>query len=119
MDFREMGVPEACYFGCPSTDFRALEVKMAEAETAFVAARESGDSATRMQTLRDYGGTLQGIGQELREFPDGADGPWRATVPEGATPAVRAEAQTLRCCHYAGIVIVGAEKPVTLDRPDR
>jgi hypothetical protein len=119
MDFRDMGVPDACYFGCPDTNFRALEARLTDAEAAVTTAKEAGVFATRMEALRGYGEVLKGAGQELSEFPDGANGPWRVEFPEGTDPEVRSKVHPLRCCHYAGVLVVGAEVPaIAIKRPD-
>ena len=120
MNFREMGVPEACYFGCPSTNFRELEKEFNAAEAAVTEARESGDRAAIAEATRNYGAPLNRAGSVIENIPDQADGPWGVTFLEDTPHDVRSKVQAQRCCRYAGIVIIAPGKDmkdITIDRP--
>jgi hypothetical protein len=115
-----MGVPDACYYGCPTNNFREMEEQARAVEAATVAAQEAGDRQASGQALRDHGDMLKRIGNSICNIPDNADGPWRAVAPEGTPQEITARLQGQRCCRFAGVVVIAPGKnlpTVTVDRP--
>ncbi|HSW66825.1 MAG TPA: hypothetical protein VLI54_06835 [Bacillota bacterium] len=112
--FLAAGMDPACYFGCPSTDFRSIEQGVQTREHDVLLAQQAGVSEAGVVHLAErVADARHEANQTLARVPTESCGPWR--VPE--EHAKNVGGQVIRCCRYSGVTVVGAKGgTITFDR---
>ena len=111
MGFREQGVPEACYFGCPEIDFAKLELESNTAERDIILAEQAGVSQQGVAALRERAAACAVDAENVtRCATDKLSAPWRPEVPD----ALSGKITPIECCRIAGIIAISSDKRDTV-----
>ena len=103
MGFREQGVPEACYFGCPEINFAQLELASNVAEADIIRAEQAGVSQQGMAALREAAAARAVNARRVVGRPaEKLSAPWRPDRP----PELHGKIAPIECCRYAGLVVM-------------
>lgn len=107
-------IPEACYFGCPRTDFQAIA---ARAAVVYEEVRKAKDAGLSEAAVAAVGSQNDGdrilVNERVEKMPAGEFArPWRAgpEAPSGTPP--------IQCCTLAAMIILTKTEPtLTLNSP--
>ena len=106
MGFREQGVPDACYFGCPSINFPTLEAASNIAERDIVLAQQIHISDEGIAALQERANKCAVDAERVTGPVEKLSGPWRPEIPD----AIRGKIAPIECCHIAGIIALNFDK---------
>src|SRR5580765_5332918 len=95
-------IPDACFYGCPETDFAAMRQALEDHEQDLGVARAAGLSEAALKAISDLGCEIQDqVNKIADKIPADAARPWRPKTDELPREAA-AVTPTIECCRLAG-----------------
>ena len=100
-------ISDACYFGCPSTDFEAIASRAAEVDAQVEIARGTGLSEASITAIEGQSATDRAM---VENFVGGIPQDRAFAKPWRSGPETSKDAPSIVCCRYAGVIILGLSR---------